>query len=186
MRNKLIVLLFSLLAGSAYLPIKAQEVTSINISMINGDTISLDQFAGKKIMLVLLPVDTLEADSLFLLHIDSTARAYADSIEFIGIPSYEDGYRDSIHASVKNWYNDRLHLSFKITVGMYTHNSSGVLQHPLFKWITDEEQNGHLEATISGYGQKFLLNKSGGLMAVLSSGTMLKTKLMNALISQAD
>jgi glutathione peroxidase-family protein len=68
---------------------------------------------------------------------------------------------------------------------MYTHNSSGALQHPLFRWMTDEEQNGHLEASVNGYGQKFLLNNNGGLMAVLSSNTRLKTKLMTALINQA-
>jgi glutathione peroxidase-family protein len=185
MKYKLIFFLFTVFAGAVGLTAKAQPTDSLTFNTIDGDSINLNQFAGKKVMLILLPIDTLEADSLFLVHIDSVARVYADSIEFIGVPSYEEGYQDSLLASIKTWYRDRMQLSFKITTGTYTYNSSGALQHPLFRWITDEEQNGHLEADIDSYGQKFLLNNNGGLMAVLSKNTMLKAKLMTALINQA-
>lgn len=161
---------------------KAQTVPDSSLTTINGDTIHLSQYQGKRLILIVLPVSHNIEDSLTLISMDSTYQQYKDSITFIGIPSYEDGYDDSTIAATKAWYRDTLKLSFIITTGMFTRNSSGTLQTYLFKWLTNENGNGHFGTDITTYGQKFLLNPSGELKAVFDAATALDNRLMSFIL----
>lgn len=161
----------------------AQTVPADSVVTIDGNSISLSQYAGKKIMLIVIPVSHNEADSLLLLQTETVYQQYKDSIEFIGIPSYEDGYTDSVSTEIKNWYGNTLQLHFTITTGMYTRNSSSEQQSWLFKWLTTESLNGHFGTEVTGNWQKFLLNASGELKAVFDSTTPLSSYLLNMLMN---
>jgi glutathione peroxidase len=157
---------------------EAQTVPADSIALMDSGSISLQQYAGKKIIIVAIPVGRSETDSLQLLLTESIYQQYKDSVEFIGVPSIEDGYADSLNAETKAWYRDVLHISFPITTGMHTRNSSGALQHPLFRWLTDETLNGHFRTEVNGNWQKFLLNAAGELIGVFSAETELNGSLM--------
>lgn len=162
--------------------IKAQIIPDSVLQTINGDTIQLSQYHGKKLLLIVLPVSHLMEDSLLLISIENIYQQYKDSITFIGVPSYEDGYVDSVSTDIKAWYRDTLHLSFIITTVMYTRNSSGSQQSYLFQWLTNENLNGHFGTDITTYGQKFLLNSSGELKAVFDAVTPLDNRLLNFIL----
>jgi glutathione peroxidase-family protein len=161
---------------------KAQAVPGNYLLTLNGDSAQLSQYQGKKILLIVLPVSHAAEDSAVLLNIESIYQQYKDSITFIGVPSYEDGYVDSLSTDIKAWYIDTLHLSFIITTGMYTRNSSGSQQSYLFQWLTTETMNGHFGTDITTHGQKFLLNQYGELKAVFDAGTALDERLMNFIL----
>ena len=158
-----------------------QTVPADSIPLIDSGSISLSQYAGKKIMLITIPVNHSEADSLTLINTEAIYQQYKDSMVFIAVPSYEDGYADTLQPAIKSWYRDTLHLSFIITTGMYTYNSSGSQQAYLFQWLTTETLNGHFGADVTGNWHKFLLNAAGGLNGVFSEGTKLSVGLIDAI-----
>ncbi len=152
------------------------------LQTLSDDSIKLSQFQGKKVMIIVLPVSHTAEDSIILVNLETTYQQYKDSVVFIGVPSYEDGYADSLSTDTKAWYRDTLHLTFAITKGMYTHNRSGSEQVFLFRWLTTETMNGHFGADITTHGQKFVLNEHGELHGVYSETTMLSTKLMGIIV----
>jgi len=161
--------------------IRAQQLPQTGVITIEGDSIHTSQFTGKHLLFVLLPIQPTPTDSLLLTALDSASLRHQDSVQFIGIPSYDDGYTDSLTTQIQNWYRQILHVDFIITKGIYTHNSSGQ-QHPLLQWLAFQEQNGHFETVINGYGQKFLIDKNGVLKAVLDKDTDLSPVIMNAIL----
>lgn len=164
---------------------KAQVIPDSALPTINGDTMQLSQYQGKKVLLIVIPVSHAMDDSSTLINIENFYQRYKESITFIGVPSYEDGYVDSVSTNIKAWYRDTLHLSFIITTGMFTRNISGSHQAYLFQWLTNENRNGHFGTDIIAHGQKFLLNESGELKAVFDAGTALDGRLMDLIIAQA-
>ncbi len=160
----------------------AQSIPNSSMQTIEGDNIQLSMYQGKKLLVIVLPVSHSIDDSLMLLNIESAFSQYKDSIAFIGVPSYEDGYADSTNTDIENWYKNILHLSFTITSGMYTHNSSGGQQSSLFQWLTNETLNGHFGTDTNTYGQKFLINQDGELKGVFDPTTPLYDSLMNLMV----
>lgn len=159
-----------------------QTIPDSYLQTLSGDSIKLSQYQGKKVMIIVLPVSHTAEDSIILVNVETTYQRYKDSVVFIGVPSYEDGYADSLSTDIKAWYRDTLHLTFAITKGMYTHNSSGSEQAFLFRWLTTENMNGHFGADITTHGQKFVLNEHGELHGVYSETTLLSTKLMGIIV----
>lgn len=161
----------------------AQSIPNTTITTIDGDSIELNQYHGKKLIIMVLPVTHSEADSLALLKIDSTYQQFKDSLNFIGVISYEDGYADSLQAVLKDWYRNTLHLGFTITTGLYTHTNSGEQQAPVFQWLSTEALNGHFGTGIHTFGQKFILNENGEMNAMLDETTRLTPRLLQAILS---
>ena len=160
-----------------------QSAPAVSLHGIDGDSLQIGQYQGKKIIIVMLPVGNSLVESEWLTAIESSYQQYKDSVTIVGIPSYEDGYNDSLIPALKNWYRNTLHLNFFITMGMYTHNSSGAQQHQLLQWLTTEKQNGHFGTGINTWGQKFVLDKTGQLRAVFDSDTPLDETLMRFIIA---
>jgi glutathione peroxidase-family protein len=171
-----------LLFCSCHFFAKSQVVPDSSLTTIDGDTIQLKQYPGKNILLVVIPVSHTPADSLWLLNLDGTYQQYKDSLTLIAVPSYEDGYVDSVSADTKAWYRDTLHLGFIITTGMFTRNSSGEQQSWLFQWLTNENRNGHFGTDLTTYGQKFVLKPTGELKAVFDAATPFSGTLMNIVL----
>jgi glutathione peroxidase-family protein len=160
----------------------AQVIPNAQVTTIDGDTIQLNSFLGKKIMIVVLPISHSPSDSLELINIESMNKLYNQKLTIIGVPSYEDGFHDSLQFDLKDWYRNKLQLSFTITNGMYTQNSSGDMQSPAFKWLTAETLNGHFATNIISYGQKFFLNELGELKVVLDSATLLNQNILDLIM----
>jgi glutathione peroxidase-family protein len=159
-----------------------QVIPADSIHTIDGGSISLTQYAGKKIMIVLVPATFTEADHQILLQTNTLYKQFMDSIEFIGVPSYERGYADSLSNEIKNWFRDSLQLGFTITTGMYTGSTGGIQQSYLFKWLTTASLNGHFETDTGSNWQTFLLNEAGELKAVFDANTPLDIRLIHRIL----
>ncbi|MFT3682278.1 MAG: hypothetical protein QM791_18540 [Ferruginibacter sp.] len=181
MRIKIILSVFIICNSSL---LRAQTAPADSIATIDGNNISLYQFQPKKIFLVTMPVSSNEVAAANAMLLESIYQQYKDNVEFIGVLSSEDGYADSLLSSIKSWYRDSLHISFPVTTGINTRNSSGETQHILLKWLSLATLNGHFETVVLGTGQKFILDSSGRLISVLDAATPINSHLMGRMISR--
>lgn len=137
---------------------------SLQVKDIDGSTINLSSFQGKKILFCTIP---LNGSNSSIDDLDSLIRANGLKIKVIGIPSIEDGFSDSMKVSVKNIYQSR-GINILLTEGMYTKKTSGSNQSSLIMWLTKKDLNGSFNLEVKGNGQKFFIDKNGKLFATVN------------------
>jgi glutathione peroxidase len=158
------------------------NIYNYSVATIEGTNISLNNFQGKKILLITLPI-TRNDNSVSLLHsLDSLYNLHSNSLVIIGTPSFEDGYNIDIKEDLKLWYRSILHQNIIITDGLYTRKSSGSRQDSLFTWLTDKTKNGHFDNDIIGPEQKFFVWHDGELTALMGSQSKIGGRTMNSLL----
>lgn len=147
---------------------------------IDGAVKQMNEFEGKRIMVIVLPVSQTENDLQLLKLLDSFSIKYSSKYTMIGIPSIEDGYSQEEAESLKTWYKSTLHNQFIITTGMYTKKASPE-QDALFRWLTNKNENIHFDEEVEGPGEKYFINEQGELYGVYSPGAVLNDELLNAM-----
>ena len=160
------------------------SIYSIHITTINGQDKSMEDFKGKKILIVVLPTTKAPNDSAFLRTIDSVSRNYSDRLSIIGVPSIEDGYNSSRLNELKNYYQSILGDRITLTRGMYTKKTSGDNQGELFSWLTHVEKNDHFNDDVDGAGQKFFISERGELYGSIIPEGKLSAKVLHRLVEQ--
>lgn len=153
-----------------------ESIYDFNITSLEGENISLGSARGKKIMIVVLPVNETTGNTIFLAQLDSISRAHGENAVLIAVPSYEEGFSNDIRNNVKEWYESFLNERVIITQGYHTHKSSGAEQDGLLSWLTHKDKNGHFDNEVSGTGQKYFINESGELYAVYGPEVPLNSK----------
>jgi glutathione peroxidase len=130
------------------------------MTLIDGDTCTLDRFRGKKILLVNTASDcgyTGQYASLQALH-----EKYSDRLIIIGFPAndfkeQEKAGNDQIAAFCQRNYGVTFPLSVKVIV------IKGGAQDPVFKWLSDPEQNGWNNRAPVWNFSKYLIDEQGRL-----------------------
>ena len=143
-------------------------IHSYSVSQIEGGSQSLSAFQEKKILVITLPVTPGAAADTILYSLDTLALAHSASLKVIAVPAYEDGYTPAQKSQLIQWYRSKLNNNIIITDGMYTRKTSGAQQAPLFKWLTDVEENEVFDTDVEGPDFKFFANGGGQLFSVLS------------------
>jgi len=172
------ILLSILLTGT----LLTNSIYDYSITTIEGATHTLQEYQGKKILLTILPITQTADDSAYLHRIDSLALADSGSLVIIGVPSYEDGYADSLLTTLQPFYRGLLDTSVLITTGMYTHQSSDILQNPLFNWLTHVNGNTHFEEEVEGACQMYFINPQGDLYGVIGPHGRFSNTILNDLM----
>jgi len=157
------------------------SVYSIHITGINGQDKAMSDFAGKKLLIIVLPLTATPADSEYLQRVGQVSQIYADSLNIIGVPAYEFGFTAASQPVVLQRYTTLIGAKVFITAAMYVKQSSA-RQHPLFSWLTHSAQNGIFDEEVNGVGQKYFIDGNGQLYGVLSAAFTLRDSLMNRLI----
>lgn len=155
--------------------------TTLTLTKLNGDTISLTHYSSAKLLIIVLPVTQTADDSSYVLKADSIANLYAGKLGVIGVLSYEDGYTDSALSALQSWYSGLTDSNLVVTQGMYTHKDS-TTQHPLFSWLTHADQNAHFDNDVTGIGQTFFINEEGQLYSVNDPGIPLTVRMVQRLV----
>lgn len=159
-----------------------ENVYTHSVISIEGVNKSLSTYQGKKLLILSLPIQQNSSSDSLLHSLDSLGTAYNNSLVIIAVPSYEDGYTSAIKENLKQWYRSILSMDIIVTDGMYTRKTSGNLQHPLFKWLTDKDKNGHFNQDVVGPGDKFLVWTNGVLTGVLGSHTRIGSNIIHSLL----
>lgn len=160
-------LFLSLLIGLFYTSFSQQNVYGFSLPDIEGGSINLSGYTGKKLVFVTLPlVQSVSTDSA-LYAMDTLALAHQGGLKIIGVISIEDGYTTGQKTALLLWYRSKLGNHISITDGVYTRKTSGSQQHPLYKWLTSMSMNEVFDIDPDATGFKFFINTEGKLVGVL-------------------
>jgi glutathione peroxidase len=143
------------------------SIHNICIEGINGKEFWLEQFRGKKLMIVNVASEcdyTPQYEQLEELY-----RHYKDSLSIIGCPSndfggQEPGEEKEILSFCQTMFQVSFPLSKKINI-----RSKPV--HPLYQWLTDKTLNGVKDNEVTWNFQKFAISPEGELIHVFSPET---------------
>ena len=152
---------------------------SLQIQTIDGKTISLASFKGKKIVISVASPENLHSQKLNFLDSVQVANPH---VVVIVIPA-EDFSGNSIAgllATIKNSASPRLVVMASAKVK----KNKKAEQHALMKWLTDTTRNKHFNAEVRTDDQLYIVSESGILYSVLEKGVSLNT--LNGILKQAD
>lgn len=150
---------------------------AIPVVLNDGSSIQLDQFKGKKLLIVNTASDcgyTAQYEGLQKLHV-----RYKDQLVVIGFPA--NNFKEQEKASdaeiasfcKKNYGVDFL-LAQKSDV------IKGGTQHPVFQWLTDPSKNGWNDKVPGWNFSKYLISEKGELIGYF--GSAVEPEMMESLI----
>ena len=177
----------ALLAGCAAQPSQSSEVSmknlyEIEVETIDGKTQKLEDYKGK----VLLIVNTASKCG-FTKQYDGLQKLYetykTKGLIILGFPSndflrQEPGTNSEIKSFCKLNYGVEFPMFAKIKV-------KGKQQHPLYTWLTSKQTNPEHSGKISWNFNKFLISRSGSVIARFGSRTEPMDKKVTTLIENA-
>lgn len=158
------LLLSILFAGSSFL-LNAQSIHQFKVNGIDGKTLNMAQFKGKKILVVNTASKcgyTPQYDAL-----EKVYEQYKDKLVIVGFPcnqfgGQEPGSNEEIVAFCKKNYGVTFPLADKVEV-------KGENTAPIYQWLTQKSKNGVLDASISWNFNKFLIDENGKMIAYFPS-----------------
>ncbi len=142
-----------------------ESIYDISIHGLAGDSLDLNDFKGKKLLIVNVASKcgfTPQYKDLQELH-----EKYGDKLVIIGVPcnqfmSQEPGDASEIATFCEKNYGVTFQITEKVDV-------KGNEQHPLYRWLTDKSKNGSGDSTVKWNFQKYLISESGELLQVFGS-----------------
>lgn len=155
------------IASAMSLSLFTGSIHDYTVPKIEGGNQSLSAYQGKKVLIITLPLLQNASTDSMLNSLDTLASARNATLKVIAVPSYEDGFTAAQKIQLQQWYRSRLGNYILITDGLYTRKTSGSQQHPLFKWLTEEDQNEIFDIDVDGPGYKFFAKTNGQLYGVL-------------------
>lgn len=156
---------------------------NMSIEGINGKTIQLSDFKGKKIVIASVSADRLKNGRLS--YLDSLQLAYP-LVTILVVPAGDfGGQGDSL--IINNIKKNIASLHVMIAAESAVKKDKGIRQSPLLKWLTNASSNVHFNDDIEADDQLFVISESGIVYAVIVnefSGNVIKNILTQADIKQ--
>lgn len=162
--KKLFIPIFAVLLSATTPP---NSIYTYSVPKIEGGTQQLNALQGKRLLVLVLPVQQTAIADTLLYCLDTLATAHSTNLKVIGVPAFEDGFTPAQKAALTTWYRSKLNNNIIITDGLYTRKTSGSQQHGLFQWFTSDTLNGIFDNDITGPGHKFFVSASGDLYSEL-------------------
>lgn len=173
------IFLMSLLLCSSLLA--AQGAYNYSVTTASGQNKPLNAYQGKKLFVIVLPTVINTAGDSVLKAVDSFRVAQGNNVQIIAVPAIEYGYNTAQTTVLQNWYSSKLGGNIIITQGLYVKKSSGTQQHPLFKWLTDKNLNGHFNEDVKGPKSKYVVWTDGQLAGDFAPPTRMNGVAMQSL-----
>ncbi len=159
MKN-LTVLAFCSLLLFAFAPAAVTSIHEFKVPDIDGGTIDFSQYKGKKILVVNTASEcgfTYQYEGLEQLY-----EKYKDKLVIVGFPANNFmGQEPGTNAEIKQFCTSKFHVSFPMAAKV---SVKGKDIDPLFKWLTNKDENGIMDANINWNFNKFLLDENGKLI----------------------
>jgi glutathione peroxidase len=149
-----------------------------SIDSLEGGRIDFSSFKGKKIVFINVASKcgfTSQYKELQELH-----DQYKDKLVVIGLPcnqfgKQEPGTSKEIATFCERNYGVKFLITEKIDV-------KGESQHKLYKWLTNKEENGKVDASVKWNFQKYLIDEDGKMLDYFMSSTKpLSSKIIDLL-----
>ena len=137
-----------------------KSIYDIEINSLQGKPINLSLFKGKKILFVNVASKcgfTPQYKELQKLH-----NIYEESLVVIGVPCTQFGKQEPGNSSeINEFCQVNYGVSFLITEKI---SVIGKEQHPLYRWLTDKNENGRKNSSVKWNFQKYLISEDGELI----------------------
>jgi glutathione peroxidase len=148
-------------------PEGTHSTTSIyeySVTAIDGSTIQLRDFKGKKILIVNVASKcgfTPQYEGL-----ETLFRNYRDNLTIIGFPSNSFKQEFDTNEDIASFCQLNYGVSFPLTEQVPVRGNE---QHDVFKWLTDASLNGWNDTAPQWNFYKYLIDEEGELMKVFAS-----------------
>lgn len=159
-----------------------KSIYEISFKTIDGIKVNMRQLQGRKIMVILLPVD--QKDTSYMTQLRTFYAKHKNDVAIIGVLSIEHGYKDEEKRSVKSLIDGNERLEIFITEAMLTKKSAGGNQSELLQWLTNKENNKHFNMDVQGVGQKFFIDEIGDLYGVIGPRSPLSAPVIERILSK--
>jgi glutathione peroxidase len=138
---------------------------ALEATTLDGQTVKFSDFKGKKVLIVNTASKcgfTPQYEDLQKLH-----EQYSDKVTVLGFPcnqfgGQEPGNKDDIESFCRINYGVTFQMFDKVDV-------KGNEQHPVYKWLTDKNENGWNTKAPSWNFCKYLINEKGELVEFYGS-----------------
>lgn len=142
-----------------------ESIYDIHINTLEGDSLDLGQFAGKKILIV--NVASKCGFTPQYKDLQELNELYGDKLVIIGVPcnqfmNQEPGDASEIATFCERNYGVTFQITEKVDV-------KGKDQHPLYSWLTEKAKNGSEDSDVKWNFQKYLISEKGELLGVFGS-----------------
>ena len=177
MKKIILFLGFIIITGQFVL---SQNFSQMSFKTVTGDSVLLSSFAGRKTLFFIVPLN--QSDPIYS-QLQAFKNRYLDTVRIVGVLSIEDGYQSASATAVQNLYSN---MGIILTEGMYTKKSAGANQATLMKWLTHKNGNLHFDMDAGGTGQKFFVNETGRLYAVMPPQTQLLSPVIDRIVHSSS
>ena len=138
-----------------------------SIKSIDGTSIALENFKGKKILFVNVASKcgfTKQYESL-----EKLSKRYKKDLVVIGCPSNQFGQQEpGTHQEIIEFCKRNYGVTFLMTEKIKV---KGDNIHPIYNWLTSSELNGVFDSSVKWNFQKYFINKKGHLVDYFYSTT---------------
>lgn len=132
----------------------------ISIHGLDGKTIDLSEFKGKKLLFVNVASEcgfTKQYKDL-----QKLSDSYSKNLVVVGSPCNQFGGQEPGNAAdIQTFCERNFGVTFLLTEKI---DVKGSQQHPLYKWLTSKELNGKKNSNVKWNFQKYLVDESGKLI----------------------
>lgn len=164
--------------GFFFLPFSFQSsIYDLQIESISGNNISMSSYANKKILIT--TISSVSPDIIQIEYLDSLQNSDS-ALRIIAVPAKDLG--GSGNDAILALLADSLGIDITITKSAYVKKSAGSNQHPLFRWLTDVNENSHFDMDVEAIGQLFIVSRNGVLYSVL--GNDVPVEILSQILSQ--
>lgn len=163
---------------------KVTNAYAYSFLSLEGKPISLKQYDGRKICVIVFP-DTLKvADSSFLNRMDSFAKIKSPSIQIIAIPSFAKNGTVSDGGKIMNkWYQSMVNHGIVFSNPMNIDKARRSEREDFLTWLTNSSQNGSFDKLLTGEGAMFLIDEKGKLKGAFDRSVFWNDQLINIIFN---
>ena len=159
-----------------------QDLYSIDLTGIAGDKINMNNYKGRKVLIIVLPHEAKNVSALD--DLVSFKTRYGSKIAIIGVPAIDEGYKDEDARKLEQLYKTDKGIDMVISGGLNVKRRSSATQADLFRWLTSKDENSHFDQDVEGVGHKFFINEKGKLYAVLGPTAWLSARMVEKIVNQ--
>jgi len=150
------------------------------IPAIQGNTITMSSYSGKKIVVAVCSAAAPDVARLKLL--DTLQKSNPQNIQVIVMP-IQDFDGTAVNNKLKTQLIDSLQLSVAIAVPGKGQRAAGSSQQILLAWLTNKNSDIHFDVDIENPFQVFVLSESGMVYAVLHGAGDVSAGILKTVLS---
>lgn len=146
---------------------EANSIYKWKIEGISGETIALEQYEGKKMLIVNVASECGYTPQYAQLQ--ELYEAFKDQLIILACPCNDFGGQEpGDQETIKQFCERSYGVQFPVTAKL---NIKSQAVHPLYQWLTQKEQNGVMDVEIRWNFYKFLIDEKGHLINAFPSNT---------------